>query len=101
MLGEGPIGEQIRQWRINLGLTVAEAARLSGVSGSVWGRIEAGATPGPLMTTVVKMFQGLGAKIEVTALPRPAKWQQESPPEPPSLTLSSTPTPATVMRADG
>lgn len=84
ILGDGDdIGQQIQQWRTNLGLTMAEAARLCNVPATVWSRIESGTTPNPTYRTIAAMFMGLGAVIEVkmTSMPKP--------PDPPQLPLKT------------
>lgn len=97
ILGEEPIGGQVRQWRVNLGLSIADASRAAGITPGVWSRIESGVTPNPAMETVIKIFRGMGAQIDIKALPKDRKWQQDPLP---------TPTPAqpkkrSRVRADG
>lgn len=68
ILGEEPVGEQIKQWRVDQGMTIAEAARAAGITGSIWSRVETGSTPNPLFATIVRMWAGLGAHLEVVAV---------------------------------
>lgn len=37
---------------------------MSGVSPTVWGRIESGDTPNPIHRTIMRMLKGMGAVIE-------------------------------------
>lgn len=78
ILGEKPIGEEIRQWRTNLGMTMADAARGAGIHPGMWGRIEKGETLAPMWGTVVRMFWSMGASIDVTMKPRDSKPVQET-----------------------
>lgn len=65
ILGDGDnISEQIKQWRINVGLTMAEAARQSGVAYTVWHRVESGYTINPTFRVIAAMYAGMGAVLE-------------------------------------
>lgn len=64
-MGEGPLGPQIRQWRVNLGMTMAECAREAGIVPSQWGRIESNLVGDPNMRTLIKMAAVLGAHVEM------------------------------------
>lgn len=83
ILGDDSIGESIRQWRINIGMSIADAARQAGIAASAWGRIENGVTADPSMRTLCKMFAALGAQIEVKIAPSKRQWHQE--PLPPAV----------------
>lgn len=76
ILGQEPIGEQVRAWRTNMGLTVSEACRRAGVIEVVWRRIENGDTPFPRWDTIVRMFAGMHSQIDVTVASRPQPQQQ-------------------------
>lgn len=81
ILGDDSIGESIRQWRINIGMSIADASRQAGIAASAWGRIENGVTADPSMKTLCKMFTALGAQIEVKIAPGKRQWQQEPLPQ--------------------
>lgn len=82
----------IRQRRVNLGLTVAEACRISGMQHPTWLHIEKGETANPQIETVRRMLTALNLQIEFKAMNGPAKWTQEQLP---------TSTPNDWLRGDG
>lgn len=59
-------GPMIEQLRINMGLTLVEAATNSGVTSHAWSRIERGLVKYPEWHTVCKMLSGLKARVEIT-----------------------------------
>lgn len=67
ILGEQPIGMSIKQWRTNMGMTKTEAAKAAGMGLPAWSRIEEGQVPHPQFTTIVRMFQAMGAVVALTA----------------------------------
>lgn len=58
-------GALLEQHRVNLGLTISEAAKLAGMKDQTWSRIERGLTRHPEWTTMCRMLAALGLKVDM------------------------------------
>ena len=54
----------LQQYRVNLGLTITEAAKLCNMSPGTWSRYERGEIRYPEWATVIKMMAGLGMTLD-------------------------------------
>lgn len=64
-------GALLEQKRVDLGLTVTEAARLAGVETTMWSRIEMGRIRCPEWATICKLLAGLGVAVTTTHIRAP------------------------------
>lgn len=65
ILGREPIGQVIKQWRVNLGMSQAELCRRSNVNPDALSRLEAGKMINPPWEMIYKIFTGMNASIEI------------------------------------
>lgn len=73
-MGEGNVGDFIRQRRTNLGMTVAEACRRAAITHPVWLRVESGETTEPRWSTIIAMLKALDTVVEVNIKPGEHQW---------------------------
>lgn len=74
ILGQRAVGKEIEQWRVNMGMTITQAAEAADMAATLWSRIEKGHTLSPYWSTIVRMFQAMGAVVNVEAAPGTRSW---------------------------